>query len=155
MVISIRSGIALAGVEAVAQGVARYRDGGQLSAGNDAAWLTLALRDLQVRDDAWSRMLPEHRKAHLRLWLDLTRLAQPGYVAAPASLLALIAWQSGNGTLANVALDRALADVPTYQMARLLRLAVLSGAPPTAARPPMTPDEIAAYYDGAGAQGLG
>jgi hypothetical protein len=107
---STRSGIALAGVEAVAQAVACYRSGGQLSAGNDVAWLTLALRDLRVRDDAWSRMLPEHRKAHLRLWLDLSRLAQPGYVAAPASLLALIAWQFGNGTLANVALDRGVRD---------------------------------------------
>ena len=49
------------------------------------------------------------------------RRAQPGYVAAPASLLAVTAWQAGDGALANVALDRALADIPSYSMALLLR----------------------------------
>ena len=34
--------------------------------------------------------------AHRRLWTDVVRLAQPGYAAAPASLLALAAWQSGS-----------------------------------------------------------
>jgi hypothetical protein len=141
-----RGQIVHAGLDAVVRAIARYRRGGQLSAGG-AAWLALVLRDQRVRDDAWSRMLPEYRAAHLPLWRDLTRLAQPGYVAAPATLLALVAWQSGNGALANAALDRALADDPAYQMAGLLRQAIDSGAPPTMARPPMTPEEVAAYYD--------
>src|SRR5262249_56972532 len=104
--------------------------------------------DLRVRDDAWSRMLPEHRETHLRLWTDLTRMAQPGYVAAPSSLLAFCAWQSGNGALANLALDRALADDPRYSMAMLLRQAIDSGAPQSPARPPLTPEEGAARYEG-------
>ena len=54
-------------------------------------------------------MDPEHHAAHARLWTDLTRRACPGYVAAPAALLAFTAWQAGNGALANLALDRALA----------------------------------------------
>lgn len=144
-----RSEIVLAGLDAVARAIACYRLGGQLPAGSRAAWLALVLRNQRVRDDAWSRMLPEHRAAHVRLWQDLTRIAQPGYVAAPASLLALVAWQSGNGALANVALDRALADDPAYQMATLLRQAINSGAPPAEASPPMTPEEVAAYYDDA------
>jgi hypothetical protein len=147
-----RSEIVLAGLDAVARAIARCRRGGQLPAGSRAAWLALVLRDRRVRDDAWSRMLPEHRAAHLRLWRDLTRIAQPGYVAAPASLLALVAWQSGNGAHANIALDRALADDPAYQMAKLLRQAINSGAPPAKACPPMTPEEVAAYYDDAAAQ---
>jgi hypothetical protein len=92
-------------------------------------------------------MDPCHREAHLRLWTDLTRRARPGYVPAPASLLAFVAWQSGNGALANVALDRALADNPRYSMALLLRQAIDSGAPPSMARLPMTPEEVAASYD--------
>jgi hypothetical protein len=100
-----------------------------------------------VRDDAWARMLPEHGSAHSRLWADLTRLAQPGYVAAPASLLAFVAWQQGDGALANVALDRALADSRRYSMAKLLRRALDSGAPPSMARLPMSPEEVAASYD--------
>ena len=49
----------------------------------------MALRDLRVRDDAWARMDPAYQDAHRRLWIDVTRRAQPGYVAAPAALLAL------------------------------------------------------------------
>jgi hypothetical protein len=143
------SPIVPAGLAAVARAIARYRNGGQLPAGSQAAWLALVLRNQRVRDDAWTRMLPGHRAAHLRLWQDLTRLARPGYVAAPASLLALTAWQDGNGALASIALDRAQADNPAYPMADLLRSAISSGAPPEMASPPMTPEEVAAYYDAA------
>ena len=136
-----------AGVETTIEAIAACRRGETIPAGDGAAWLTVVLRDLRVRDDAWCRMDPEHRRAHLRLWTDLTRLARPGYAAAPASLLAFTAWQSGNGALANVALDRALADDPQYTMAQLLRQAIDSGAPPSLARPPMTPEEAAASYE--------
>ena len=60
--------------------------------------------------------------------------------------MAFTAWQSGDGTLANVALDRALADNPRYSMAMLLREALDAGAPPSMARLPMTPEEVAAAY---------
>jgi hypothetical protein len=49
--------------------------------------------------------------------------------------------------LANVALDRALSDNPRYTMAQLLRQAIDSGAPPSLARIPMIPEEVAASYD--------
>ena len=136
------------GQVAMRDAIRRYRDGEQVGT-DHAAWLTVALRQLRVRDDAWARMEPEHRSAHLRLWTDLTRLARPGYVAAPAALLAFCAWQAGDGALANVALDRALADNPRYSMALLLRDALDSGAPPAMARLPMTPEEVAAAYDAA------
>ena len=58
-----------------------------------------------------------------------------------------MAWQSGDGALANVALDRALADNPTYSMAALLRQVITVGTPPSMARLPMTPEEVAASYD--------
>jgi hypothetical protein len=73
--------------------------------------------------------------------------ARPGHVAAAASLCAFVAWQCGNGALANIALDRALADQPRYSMAHLLRQVIGSGAPPEVARLPMTPEEVAASYD--------
>ena len=82
----------------------------------------------------------------------MTRRAQPGYVAAPAALLAFVAWQSGDGALANVALDRALADDPGYSMALLLRQVINAGAPPSMAALPMTPEEVAASYDDAEAE---
>ena len=121
--------------------IAAYRAGGRHATDYQVAWVTVALRDLRVRDDAWARMDPVHLDAHRRLWTDVTRRAQPGYVAAPAALLAFVAWQSGDGALANVALDRALADDPRYSMALLLRQVITAGAPPSLARLPMTPEE--------------
>jgi hypothetical protein len=138
--------VADAGLDAVATAIGRYRRSGRPVTGQEAAWLTVVLRDLRIRDDAWARMDPAYQAAHQRLWTDVTRRARPGYVPAPASLLAFIAWQSGNGALANVALDRALADDPQYSMAMLLRQVITSGAPPSLARLPMTPEEVAASY---------
>ncbi|MGD0239841.1 MAG: DUF4192 domain-containing protein [Streptosporangiaceae bacterium] len=141
-----RQMIAAEGLSAVGAMIGTYRAGGRFASDYQVAWITVALRDLRVRDDAWARMDPEHAEAHLRLWTDVTRRAQPGYVAAPASLLAFVAWQSGDGALANVALDRALADEPRYSMAQLLRQVITAGTPPSLARLPMTPEEVAASY---------
>ena len=145
--------IAAEGLAAVGAMIARYRDGGRFTTDDEIARITVALRDLRVRDDAWARMDPAHAEAYARLWTDVVRRAQPGYVAAPAALLAFVAWQSGRGALANVALDRALADDPRYSMATLLRQAITAGAPPSLARLPMTPEEVAASYDGLGVDG--
>jgi hypothetical protein len=139
---------AFVGQVAVRDAIRRYRAGDSVPA-EHAALLTVALGQVRVRDDAWTRMDAGHQGAHLRLWTDLTRLARPGYVAAPASLLAFCAWQSGDGALANVALDRALADNARYTMALLLRDALDAGAPPSMARLPMTSEEVEAAYDAA------
>ncbi len=140
--------IATEGLGAVSQMVTAYRAGGRFATDYQVAWLTVALKDLRVRDDAWARMDPRYGEAHRRLWIDVVRRAQPGHIAAPASLLAFVAWQAGNGVLANVALDRALADDPRYSMATLLRQVISAGAPPSLARVPMTPEEVAEAYDG-------
>ena len=84
-----RQMIATAGLNAVGAMIATYRGGGGYATDYQIAWITVALRDLRVRDDAWARMDPVHLDAHRRLWIEVTRRAQPGYVAAPASLLAL------------------------------------------------------------------
>lgn len=147
--------IAVEGLTAVGAMIARYRNGERFSTDDEIARITVALRDLRVRDDAWARMDPGQTAAHLRLWTDVVRRAQPGYVAAPASLLAFVAWQSGDGALANVALDRALADDPAYSMATLLRQVIAAGAPPSLARLPMTPEQVAASYDGVDQQDPG
>ena len=134
------------GLDAVAEAIGRCRQDGRPATDQEAAWITVALRDLWVRDDAWARMDPEFKDAHLRLWTDLTRRARPGYASAPAALLAFVAWQAGNGALANVALDRALADDPQYSMAQLLRQVITAGAPPSLARLPMSPEEVSESY---------
>jgi Domain of unknown function (DUF4192) len=135
-----------AGRGAVRGAIASYRSGGQITDDDEFAWLSVTLADLRVRDDAWARMDPEHREAHQRLWADVVRRACPRFVPAPAALLAFTAWQSGEGALANMAIERALAADPDYSMALLLGQALAAGLPPSAARLPMTPEEVEASY---------
>ena len=143
------------GLTAVRAAIGLYRDGGSIRPPIGYAWLALMLRQLPIRDDAWARMDPQHQAAHQRLWTDLVRRAQPGYVAAPASLLAFTAWQGGDGALANLALDRALADRPDYSLALLLRDILDAGTPPSAAVPPMTPEQVADSYASPGTPSAG
>jgi hypothetical protein len=134
------------GRAAVQRAIKRYRAGERLTTGDELAWLAVLLADLRVRDDAWARMNPRYREAHVRLWTDVLRAAATEYLPAPASLLAFTAWQSGNGALASVAIDRALAARPGYSMALLLGEALDAGLPPSAAKLPMSPAEVAASY---------
>jgi Domain of unknown function (DUF4192) len=135
-----------AGREAVRAAIGIYRRGGQITDRDQLAWLAVTLADLRVRDDAWARMEPKFRAAHQRLWTDVVRHAREPYVPAPASLLAFVAWQSGEGALANIAIERALAADPDYSMAHLIGQATDAGLPPSAARLPMTPEEVEASY---------
>ena len=134
------------GLAAVRSAIQVYRDGGSITPAIGHAWLALVLIRLRIRDDAWARMDPVHHGAHRRLWTDVVRRAQPGYVAAPACLLAVTAWQGGDGALANIALDRALTGTPGYPMALLLRDVLDAGAPPSVATPPLTPEQAAGSY---------
>jgi hypothetical protein len=143
------------GLQAVRDAISTCRAGARVPDHDEAAWLALVLTDIRIRDEAWARMDAQYKEEHQRLWTEVVRLAEEQYVAAPASLLAFTAWQSGDGALANVALERALDADPGYTMALLIRDAVTSGLPPSAAQVPMTPEEVAAAYeeDDAGERG--
>lgn len=138
--------VADAGRRAVRQAVARYRQGGDLTSDDDIAWLGVVLGDLRVRDDAWARMEPGYHDAHRRLWAELVRRLPADLAAAPAALLAFTAWQAGDGALASIAIERALSADPEYSMALLIADALHAGLPPSAARLPMTPKQVAASY---------
>jgi hypothetical protein len=134
------------GRKEIQRAIRRYRSGGSIGSIEHLAWLAVLLDDIRVRDDAWARMGPAHRDAHCRLWTDVLRGADFEFVPAPASLLAFTAWQSGNGALAAIAVDRALAADSDYSMAQLLAGAVEAVLPPSAARMPMSPAAVAASY---------
>jgi hypothetical protein len=134
------------GRRAVSEAISVYRGGGQLADDDQIAWLSVVMADLRVRDDAWARMEPDYKEAHRRLWTDVVRRACLQYVPAPASLLAFTAWQAGEGTLANIAIGRALDADPDYSMALLLSDLLDAGVPPSEARLPMTPEEVAESY---------
>jgi len=138
--------IADSGRRSVRLAVTAYRRGGEVTSHDEIAWLGFTLTDLRVRDDAWARMDPAFSAAHLRLWTDLVRMLPDDLVPAPAALLAFTAWQSGDGALASIAVERALEADPEYSMALLISDALQAGLPPSAARLPMTPKQVAASY---------
>lgn len=123
-----------AGRAAVEEALARQRAGARLD--DDAlAWLLVVLVYLPVRDfaaEAIDPYDPEDLETHLGLWTDAVRRAMAELAAAPATLLALAAWHYGDGVVASIAADRALAADPDYELA-----AVISGALSDA----LSPDE--------------
>lgn len=122
------------GEHAIAAAFDRRRRGGRLT-DDEAALLTVLLTHRLIRDHAWRRTDGEDR--HVQLWAELTRRAEPDLAAAPATLLAFAAWRSGDGALANIAVDRALDADPGYRLARVLAAALAAGIPPsTLAWPP-------------------
>lgn len=134
------------GRTAVREAISLYRSGGKITDHDQMAWLLLAIADIRVRDDAWAQMEPEYRAAHLRMWTDVLRHADEPHVPAAATLLAFTAWQCGEGALANIAIERALAAGPKYSMAILIGQALEAGLPPEAAQLPMTSKEVEASY---------
>lgn len=64
------------------------------------------------------------------LWLELVRRAQPGWAAAPATLLGLQSYLRGDGAFARVCLQRALDEDPDHPLALLLSAALDRAVPP-------------------------
>lgn len=117
-----------AGVAAVRDALRRHRRGERLG-DDEVAWLTLLLTQIPVRDHAWERT--DGRDGDIAFWGDVLRRAEPELIAAPASLLAFAAWRAGQGALAAVALERALARHPDYSLAVLLDDLLRRGVPPS------------------------
>lgn len=106
-----------------------------------AARMIVGLRDRDVRDRClpWGQHLTGEPGLGPRaggLWAELVRRAVlPAFVAPPATLLAWCAYlDDANGVLANIALERALADDREYTMARYLLAVLQRGMPPEQAR---------------------
>ncbi|MGW4947761.1 DUF4192 domain-containing protein [Actinoplanes sp. NPDC004185] len=118
-----------AGRLAVREAERCYSTGGRLS-DDDAAWLGVLLLHMPIRDYAWVRTRTEDWE--LALWSDLVRRVEPRYRSAPAGLLAFVAWRSGMGPLAGVAVERALEYQEHYQLGLLMQAALISGLPPSA-----------------------
>ncbi|GIF24996.1 hypothetical protein BJ973_007254 [Actinoplanes tereljensis] len=116
-----------AGRQAVREAERATRAGGMPSHGG-IAWLGVLLVRPVVLDYALDRCGPDDWRE--RLWGEVMRLVEPEFVPGPACLLAFAAWQSGNGALARVAIDRALKQEPAHRMAGMLdRLLGLGIAP--------------------------
>jgi hypothetical protein len=100
----------------------------------EVARLAWGLRDVDLRDRALALALGATAAAAEAVWTDLVQRAPAPLDAAPATLLAVTAWVRGDGALANVALERALASEPSYSFAVLLRSALDACLPPAEIR---------------------
>jgi len=141
-VAAVSSRMVTEGVPLVRLVIERACAGSDPPTDDEVAWLGILLVSVRVRDEAWVRMNEPDLDAHIHLWRHvLTRVPEP-YAAAPACLLAFAAWRSGEGALANVALDRAFAADPHYSMARLLQELFISGLPPWSLPMNLGPHEL-------------
>jgi hypothetical protein len=89
-----------------------------------------ALSDIQVRDFALGSHTQATYEIYSQMWRYLLRIAPEGFVAPVATLFAATSYERGEGALAHRALDRALADDPTYSLTALLRRVFSAGWPP-------------------------
>jgi hypothetical protein len=107
------------------------------------------MSDIQVRDFALGSHTPETSDWYWQMWRELLGLAPRGFVAPIASVFAALAYERGEGALAQKALDRALADDEKYSLALLLRRVFTAGWPAqsfTAMRKELHPKVIAGIF---------
>jgi hypothetical protein len=88
------------------------------------------MSDVQVRDYALGVHSEDTYDLYFTMWRELLRLAPRGFVAPIACVVAAMAYESGDGALAQRALDRAFADDERYPLASLLRRVFSAGWPP-------------------------
>jgi hypothetical protein len=78
-----------------------------------------------------AQLEPQHREALLTgFWIELSTSCDGPLAVPPLTLLGMHVWSQGNGALASVAVQRALALDPDYRLARLLDDALSLGVRP-------------------------
>jgi hypothetical protein len=88
------------------------------------------MSDVQVRDYALGVHDEDSYDLYFSMWRELLRLAPRGFVAPIACIVAAMAYEGGDGALAQKALDRAVGDDEQYPLAQLLRRVFNAGWPP-------------------------
>lgn len=94
--------------------------------------LYVALLDVNIRDCVLWKLSEDIAQAELCAHLRaLVRSAPPGLRAPIATVCAIYSWMLGDGARANVALEQALVDDPTYGLGLLLQIALTNAVPPS------------------------
>ncbi|MFC4784688.1 DUF4192 domain-containing protein [Nocardioides sp. MAHUQ-72] len=112
--------------------VGRQVAAGAVPSDEEAARLLRALRDLQLRDVAWSLMTRETSPQHVGYWTDLVRRSPDDLLPAPAALLGFAAWLAGHGALAWCAVERCQEVDPGYGLADIVGRLLHHAVPPSA-----------------------
>jgi hypothetical protein len=108
------------------------------------------MMDLQVRDYAMGVHDEDTYDLYFMMWRELLRLAPIGHVAPIACIVAAMAYEGGDGALAQKALDRALEDDERYPLAALLRRVFNAGWPPesfASMRAELHPKVVSAIFE--------
>jgi hypothetical protein len=95
--------------------------------------VTVGLADVHARDAVATLVLTREQEL-LSLLVQVARQVVAPDDAPVCTLVAWTAYARGEGALANVALDRALAGRPDYSLALLLRSCLDAGLPPDEVR---------------------
>jgi Domain of unknown function (DUF4192) len=107
----------------------RAAEAGEMPTDGEIARYAVALQSYTVRDALWMA-LDDDRLEGIELCVNLARRLPSPYNAAPLFLAAWRAWRDGNGALAGIAAERALASDPGYSAADLLLAALARGIDP-------------------------
>ena len=95
----------------------------------DVARFGAALVHVSLRDAAWMAV-DDGRLDGRPLWRELARRLPSPYNAPPLFLFGWVSWRSGDGALAGIAAQRAVASDPGYSAADLLLAALHRGLDP-------------------------
>ncbi len=95
-----------------------------------AALLT-ALADPQLRDAVWRGVSRSNAREHAWFWSGVLRRSPTALAAAPAGVLAVLAWLAGEGALAWCAVDRCLEVDPQHHLAQLVAGCLTHAVPPS------------------------
>jgi hypothetical protein len=87
---------------------------------DDAARLIVGLGDVRARDEVLGWHDADRGQATRELLVDLARRAVPPFDVPVLTTLAWICYLQGDGALAGIAVDRALAADPEYSLAQIL-----------------------------------
>jgi len=109
-------------------------DSGALLSPREIAEIVAALRDRHVRDTMFALASTAQADAAERLWAEMTRTVPEPDRAEAAALLGYCAYVRGDGPLAGVALEAALAAESAHPMATLLQTALGAGMRPSQLR---------------------
>jgi hypothetical protein len=92
--------------------------------------VVIGVQGIMLRDYALGIHSDENLEQAVALWRWLLTMVPEGTIAPIGCLTAATAYESGDGALAQRALDRALADSPDYSLAHLLRRVFTAGFSP-------------------------
>jgi hypothetical protein len=95
------------------------------------AEVIIGLQGILLRDYALVSHSVSNRESRLTLWKWLLTLAPESFVAPIACIVGALAYESGDGALAQRAIDRALEEDPDYSLANLLRRVFTAGFSPS------------------------